>query len=121
MGEVIDRLATNLANARQAEAEARAKRIEAEEAIIAQVELGESERKTLSTDNGLKITMQSGLNYKLAKGELPDWMPIKRIEKVELDKKAYEQIRESDPATFAKLSEYVTTSPKKTSVTLAVQ
>ena len=122
MGEIIDDLAVTLANARKTEQDAREARIAAEEAIIAQVQLGESERKTLKTDNGLKLTVQTGLNYKLDSGylEMMDCVPVKRTEKVEIDVKAYEGLRESDPRAFAAASQYVTTKPKKTSVTLAI-
>ena len=115
MGEIIDDLAVTLANARKAEQDAREARIAAEEAIIAQVQLGESERKTLKTDNGLKLTVQTGLNYKLDSGylEMMDCVPVKRTEKVEIDVKAYEGLRESDPRAFAAASQYVTTKPKK--------
>lgn len=121
MGEVsIDDLAARLAEARKNEQDARAARIEAEEAILAQFELGDSERKTVKTGNGLKLTLQTGLTYKLAKGELPDWLPIKETVKRELDVKAYENIRETNPETAKQIAEFVTTTPKKPSVTLAV-
>lgn len=116
----IDELAKALSIARIQEAEAREARIAAEEALIAQLEIGESERKTLKTDVGLKVVVQSGLNYKLAKIFDPDTVPYKQVIKTELDTKAYEQMRQEDPKAFAKASEYVTVTPKKTSVTLSV-
>lgn len=117
---VIDELAAKLVQARHAEAEARTARVEAEEALIAQIELGEQERKTLKTDNGLKLTFQSGLSYKLAKGCNAEAVPVKRTEKIDLDTKAYEALRESDPETFKDISQYVTVTPKKTSVSVAI-
>lgn len=117
---VIDELAAKLVQARHAEAEARSARVEAEEALIAQIELGEQERKTLKTDNGLKLTFQSGLSYKMAKEFDVQIVPAKRTEKVELDVKAYEALRESDPAAFKTASQHVTVTPKKTSVSVAI-
>lgn len=116
---VIDELAAKLVQARHAEAEARNARVEAEEALIAQIELGEQERKTLKTDNGLKLTFQSGLSYKLAK-EFDGSVPVKRVEKIDLDTKAYEALRETDPETFKDISQYVTVTPKKTAVSVAI-
>lgn len=119
---VIDELAAQLVQARHAEAEARNARVEAEDALIAQIELGDNERKTLKTGNGLKLTFQSGLNYKLAKDlfEAEFELPIKRTEKVELDVKAYEAMRETDPAAFKAASQFVTVTPKKTAVSVAI-
>ncbi len=116
----IENLASNLVHARAAEAKAKAARIEAEEAIIAQYELAESGSQTVKTNNGLKLTLKTSLGYKIDKGaELPDSV-IKETVKRELNTKAYESLRESDPMEFSRLSKMVTTTPRKPSVTIAV-
>lgn len=120
MSATIEQLAASLASARNDEALAKAKRIECEEAILAQYELAESGSQTVKTDNGLKLTLKTALGYKIDKGaELPESM-LKVTTKTELDVKAYEALRESDPMEFSRLSKLVTTTPRKPSVTLAV-
>ena len=116
----IENLASNLVHARQAEAEAKAARIECEEAILAQYELAEAGSRTVKTDNGLKLTLKTSLGYKVDVGaEFPVTM-IKKTVKQELNVKAYEALRESDPMEFSRLSKMVTTTPRKPSVTVAV-
>ena len=116
----IENLASNLVHARAAESKAKADRIECEEAILAQYELAESGSQTVKTDNGLKLTLKTSLGYKIDKGaELPDSV-IKETVKRELNTKAYESLRESDPMEFSRLSKMVTTTPRKPSVTVAV-
>jgi hypothetical protein len=117
----INELAADLVAARSVEATAREKRIQIEEAILAQCNLGEAERRTVSTDNGLKLTLQTGLSYKLTSKVLPEGVvPVKVTEKVELDVKAYEELRHTNPSGFAKASEWVVVTPKKASVTVGV-
>ena len=116
----IDELAAALAAARSVEAEAKAARIAAEEAILAQYELAETGSKTVKTGNGLKLTLKTALAYKIDKGEeLPESL-LKRTEKVELNVKAYEALRDADPMEFGRVSKQVTTTPRKPSVSLAV-
>jgi len=55
MGDV-NQLALNLVNSRSAEAEAKAHRIECEDAILAQFDLAESGSQTVKTDNGIKLS-----------------------------------------------------------------
>ena len=118
----IENLASDLVRARAAEAEAKAVRIECEEAILAQYELAEAGSQTVKTDNGLKLTLKTSLGYKVNvdanRHELAHVM--KTTEKVELNVKAYEALRESDPMEFSRLSKMVTTTPRKPSVTVAV-
>lgn len=116
----IENLASNLVHARQAEAEAKAARIEAEEAILAQYELAESGSQTVKTDNGLKLTLKTSLGYKVDKGaELPASV-MKTVTKHELNAPAYEALRDSDPMEFSRVSKMVTTTPRKPSITVAV-
>ena len=116
----IENLASNLVHARQTEAEAKAVRIECEEAILAQYDLAEAGSQTVKTDNGLKLTLKTSLGYKVNDWiDLPDSL-TKTTEKVELNVKAYEALRETDPMEFSRLSKMVTTTPRKPSVTVAV-
>ena len=117
MDAIIDELLAELAFAKTNESKAKEKRIEVEEKILAQFELGEKERKTIKGSNGLTATLETKLSYKLESG-FPAEMPTRM--KTELDKTKYEKIRESDPELFSKLSEFVTTKPAKASVTLKV-
>jgi hypothetical protein len=116
----IENLASNLVHARQAEAEAKAVRIECEEAILAQYDLAEAGSQTVKTDNGLKLTLKTSLGYKVDKVELLPVELIKTTTKKELDVKLYEALRETDPMEFSRLSKMVTTTPRKPSVTVAV-
>jgi len=115
----LEELATNLYDAKKAEEAAKAQRIEAEEAIAALVETPENGSKTV-TAGALKITVKRGLSYKadvqaiLGLG-LAD-PPLKT--KIELHEKAYEEIRQSDPDLFAKVSRFVTVTPRKVAVSL---
>ena len=116
----IENLASNLVHARAAEAEAKAVRIECEEAILAQYELAEAGSQTVKTDNGLKLTLKTSLGYKVdKKDEMPGHL-LKMTTKIELNTKAYEALRESDPMEFSRISKMVTTTPRKPSVTVAV-
>jgi len=116
----IESLASNLVHARAAEAEAKAVRIECEEAILGQYELSEAGTQTVKTDNGLKLTLKTSIGYKVDKGAtLPDCVS-KTTTKVELDAKAYEALRVSDPMEFSRVAAMVTTTPRKPSVTIAV-
>ncbi len=117
---IIDNLASDLVRARAAEAKAKETRIKCEETILAQYKLAESGTRTVKTDNGLKLTMKTSLSYKVDKGAtLPDCV-TKTTTKIELDAKAYEALRESDPMEFSRIASMVTVKPKKPSVTIAV-
>lgn len=113
----IDSLLADLALAKTNEENAKRHRIAAEEKILEQFDLSDKERKTVKGTNGLTVTMQTGLTYKLDK-DFPENMPIKITKK--LDEKEYEFIRAENPKVFAELSQYVTVSQKKPSVTLKV-
>lgn len=115
----IDTLAAQLVIARADEAKAKAIRIEAEELIIAQYDCAESGSQTIKTGNGLKLTLKTGLNYKAVVEMIPEDL-LKTVSKTTLDEKAYEALRKSDPMEFSRIAEYVTTTPKKAAVTVAV-
>lgn len=116
MAEVND-LAAELADARNEEAQAREKRIAIEQRIVEATGIGDSERKTIKTEVGLKLVVQTGYNYRLAKDFDRSVVPHKETVKVELDTKAYEAL--PDEARKA-ASKYVTVTPKKPSVSVQV-
>lgn len=116
----IDELAIELFNARAAEANAKERRIQIEEAILAQTQTAEKGTTTLVTGSVLKISIKTDLSYKanVAAIELIDSDLVKVTEKKELDSKAYEALRDDNPDLFNRISEHVTTEPRKPSVTL---
>jgi len=117
----IDDLAARLSQARIAEANAKDERIAAEEAIIAQLDLGDSERKTITTGNGLKLTIQSGMTYSVEKGADESLLPLTEKVTKALDVKEYERWRDSEPDKFAKACQFVSVKPKKTSVSVSIK
>ena len=120
MDAKINDLASKLAAARLEEKLAREARIKIEEMLIVEIGIGEKERKTINTDNGLKVIIQSGLNYKLDKEYDDELVPTKVNIKHMLDVEAYEDLREYNPQRFAEVSKYVTTTAKKISISLQV-
>jgi hypothetical protein len=117
MAEVIDQLAIDLAQAKTEENEAREKRIAIEDRIVATLALTGAERRTVKTTVGLKLVVETGYNYKLAKDFDRAVVPHKETIKVELDAKAYNELP-TDARNLA--SQYVTATPKKPSVTIAI-
>lgn len=113
----IDQLVSELAQARANEAEARDKRIALEEKIVAALELGDVERRTVKTGVGLKLVVETGYNYKLAKDFDRSVVPHKETVKVELDAKAYNNLPDDQKRLAAK---YVTATPKKPSVSVSI-
>jgi len=120
----IEQLAIALFRAKKAEEQAKAARIEAEEAIAELVETGDNSSKTVEAGD-LKVVVKRKLNYKadvdqIRKLSIPALlMPVKTIpETVEFDEKAYEQLRENHPETFKAIAQFVETKPAKVSVTL---
>ncbi|HWL54295.1 MAG TPA: hypothetical protein VNQ90_17780 [Chthoniobacteraceae bacterium] len=120
--EKLRELTSQLADARAEEAAAKAKRIQAEEAIVALLDPGERSTVTVDPGNGLKVTIKTDLSYKadIDAIEVIDSDLVKVTTKKELDTKAYEALREQNTALFDHISEYVTVTPKKPAVTLKV-
>ena len=117
----LEKLATALYDAKKAEDAAKESRVAIEEEIAALVETPDSGSKTV-TAGSLKVTVKRGFSYKadvqaiLGLG-LAD-PPLKT--KIELHEKAYEDIRATDSGLFAKLSKFVTVTPRKVAVTLSL-
>jgi hypothetical protein len=119
MPTTIETLAVALYDAKKAEDAAKEARVALEEEIAALVETPENGSKTV-TAGALKVTVKRGFSYKadvqaiLGLG-LAD-PPLKT--KIELNEKAYEEIRESDPGLYARISKFVTVTPRKVAVML---
>ncbi len=114
----ISELAADLVAARNAEQIARDERIAIEERIVQETGIGDNHRQTLKTNNGLKLVVQTGYNYRLAKNFDGSVVPHKQKVSYDLDVKAYEAL---EGASKQAAAQYVTVSEKKPSVTVSVQ
>lgn len=122
-------LADDLFAAKAAEERMRAARIAVEERIAALIPGPERGQETVTLEDGRKIKVERGFNYRAdfdALQELQeigaiDFAPIKLKTTRELDEKGYEWFRKHDPDSFSLLRSYVTTTPKKVSVSLKAQ
>lgn len=105
----------------------KAKRIESEQAIAAQIPGPEKGQKTVTLEGGTKITVNRGLSYKadieairelLTGFESPP--PIKSKTTHELDVMGYEWYRDNLPDSFDRIAQHVTVKPRKVSVSVEV-
>lgn len=122
MEDIAD-LAAALWAAKQSEDTAKAVRIGIEERLAALVETPENGSKTVAAGNGLKVVIKRALSYEAdvaaIQGALGGNAPVKLIPaELVFDEKAYESLRATDPANFGIAAKYVTTKPRKVSVTL---
>ncbi len=126
----LGELACVLKNARVAEVLVQHERIKIEEQIASLIPTEDIGQKTVTLDNGVKITVKRGLNYKADCNQLYDDMvceypqyipPIKTKTTKELDAKGYEWYRTNEPEVYGRISQYVTVTPKKVAVTLVVK
>lgn len=116
----------NLQNAKRAEELCRQKRITLEEQIAALVPGPEAGQKTVTLEDGTKITVKRGLNYKAdidgirkAAEQLElEHVPIQSKTTHTLDEKGYEYYRSNYPSVYQELSQYVTVTPAKVAVTI---
>jgi len=125
-------LALKLLKAKHLESEAKCDRIKLEDLIAALVTTPEQGQKTVKLEDGSKLTVKRGLIYKANVRDIRDvfrgpscndsykdmYVPIKKTVKEELDVKGYEWYRKNFPQIFQELSEFVTVTPKKTSVAI---
>lgn len=118
----LEQLCVTLASLRNEREAINAKIVEIEELIAPLVETPEEGSKTLKLTNGLKVTVERGFNYRVKAKEmleaLGDDAPLRT--RLELDKTAYRKLKDTDPVGFMQAAEFVTVTPKKTSVTLGV-
>ena len=122
--EKMERLAMSLYEAKQSEDAAKKARIVIEEEIAALVVTPENGSKTVPA-GAMKVTVKRSLDYKadvtriMGLGIYDDKLPLKLVpESHELVPKAYEELRSSDPETWAKISQFVIVKPKKTAIEL---
>jgi len=122
---MLDFLVKALQHAKKNEEIARKERVAVEEKIANFVETKEVGQKTVTLEDGTKITVKRGLNYKAnidgmrtAFQSIGFPAPIKTETKYTLDVKGYEWYKGQNPEVFAEISSYVTVTPKKVAVTL---
>jgi len=104
----------------------RQKRVAIEEQIAALVPGPESGQTTVTLEDGTKITVKRGLNYKADLDEIRrvcdelhlEHIPIQSKTTHTLDERGYEYYLQDDPVIAQALSRHVTATPKKTSVTI---
>ena len=123
--EELAKLTGELFDAKRDEDEAKKKRVEIEEQIAALVPTADTGSKTVDAGNGVKVTVKRGLGYKAdlaaIRGlDIPEEvMPIKLIPaSYAFDAKIYEDVCRNHPDVARKLADCVTTTPRKTGVTL---
>ena len=121
-------LVKSLQAAKKSEDAAKQIRIEVEEKIATLVETEEVGQKTVTIEDGTKVTVKRGLNYRADIAEIrkvfadPPFCslscPVKTETKYSLDPKGYEWYKENNAAMFGLLSKHVTVTPKKIAVSL---
>lgn len=129
--ENLQNFAMALLAAKTAEELAKTTRITAEERIASLIPTEDVGQKTVTLEDGTKITVKRGLIYKadLEKIETalrqrtPDESaefpaPIKQKTTHELDVAGYEWYRVNQPTIFLRIVDFVTITPRKVAVTL---
>ena len=123
-------LAWALNEAKHAEQAAKRVRVSLEEDIASHVQTDDSGQKTITLEDGSKITVKRGLIYKADVQDVREVFSSKTGEflapitvKVEekLDIKGYEWYRENHPEIFNEFTEFVTVTQKKVAVTLKMK
>lgn len=124
--EKLAELSLELFTAKKAEESNKALRIEIEEKIIALVEVEENQSKTFKAGD-LKVTVKKELAYSVDEENLFGAgiasSALERVfdrvpESFKFNAKGYELLNRDDPEAFKAIAPFVTTKPKKTSVTL---
>lgn len=118
----IEKLAIALANAKDVENNARAARIEAEEALAAAIGGKETGSTTVHVGR-FGITVKRGFNYRIDTPKLfaeryPDFVRVS--ERVEVNARTYELQREANTELYREMSQHVTVTPKKVGVELSL-
>lgn len=123
--EALERLADDLYEAKKLEDNAKHVRVAIEEKIAELIETGENGSKTVAASDHFKVTVKRAMRYKadidrIIDMKLPEGVaPIKVVpESLKFDEKAYEKLRESDPATFNQVAGCVIATPAKVAVSL---
>jgi len=102
-------------------------RIGIEEKISALIDGPERGQVTVALPDGNKVTVERGFNYKYQADEIEKFCtisgiacPVKVKTTRELDVTGYEWYRDNDTENFAKISEFVVATPKKTAISVKV-
>lgn len=120
-------LAIRLMQEKDDESKARDRRVAIEEQIAVLIPGPDKGQKTVTLEDGTKITVERGFNYKADLAEIEKvfasegesrYAPIKVKTTRELDVKGYEWYRENDPEAFQLLARHVSVTPKKVSVSV---
>jgi hypothetical protein len=118
----IDHLAFELAKAKELEASAREKRVDAEQRLIEAIGAKE-EGATTQTGNYFKVTTTGKLTRKLdvqafnqIAAQLGEHAPVKTT--VSLDVRKLKKLAVDEPALFSMMLDVIETKPAKTAVTV---
>lgn len=114
--------------AKRAEDTAKARRIEAEDRILALLPPKEEGSQTVGV-GGYKVTLTGKMNYRCedpralaefcaSAGWAPSMVPVKT--EVRLDETGAKWLRSNEPQAWSSLAQFVTISPAKTSVSVKV-
>jgi hypothetical protein len=121
----LEHLAKRLLDTKLEENEVKARRIELEEQIAELVETPERGSRTVEAGEGVKVTVKRGLLYKVdvsglrASGLADEFGVLKSVPATfKLDEAAYERVTSESQNAATRLSEYVTVTPAKVSVTV---
>lgn len=125
---MLNSYALDLLDIKKQETKVRQRRTELENKIAELVHGPESGQKTITLENGTKITVKRGFNYKVsdfddlggcAPCDIP--APVKMKTTKELDVVGYEWFRENRPDIFKEMAQFVTVTPKKVAVEVKVK
>lgn len=125
--DALSVLAEKLHAAKLAEETAEDNRITLEAQVAVLVPTDGTKQKTVTLDNGYKVTVKRPISYKadtlgiqeeLKGTDLP--VPLEYKTTISLDEKGYEWYRDHLPVDFTKLSRHVTIKPLKVSVKLGL-
>lgn len=118
-------LACELDHAKRQEELAKFKRVEAENRIAALIETDDVGQKTVTLENGIKITVKRALNYTADTDAIREAFsgqvkPAPMVQKTtwSLDVKGYEWYRRNWPEFFKLIEPHVSVKPAKVAVTL---
>jgi hypothetical protein len=129
----IKELTTALLFWKNKENEVKNERIRIEVEIAELIPGPERGSKTITLDNGIKVTVERGFNYKAEIDKIQNFFdgqldggkqlipPIKTKTTRELDEKGYEWYRSEKPNIFSGISQYVKVTPKKIAVSINVK
>jgi hypothetical protein len=123
----LDDLVSGLATAKAAEKLAEAERIRMEELVAEKVGGPESGQRTYTLEDGTKVTVTRGFNYKADCQAIQKLFRVKQFDSpapvaskatLKLDEKGYKWYAETHPSIYRAIAKHVTATPKKIAVVL---